>query len=131
MPHSIRIEDSIYEKLSLFCKENGIKINEFCNRAIRDTLSLKMYGDAPFLQWAEVDNHPKNTSFTLNNPDKNSEHNTQDIHTDKKQMDFDNMNGHDLEKLSPKEANERITKVLSENTHETHIEGTKQKKRRL
>lgn len=66
MPHSVKIEDKTYEKLSLYCKDNGVKISDFCNRAIKDALMMKMYGDAPFYfykasaSFAEVDNHPKN-----------------------------------------------------------------------
>lgn len=48
MPHSVKIEDKTYEKLSLYCKDNGVKISDFCNLAIKDALMMKMYGDAPF-----------------------------------------------------------------------------------
>jgi hypothetical protein len=66
MPHSVKIEDKTYEKLSLYCKDNGVKISDFCNRAIKDALMMKMYGDAPFYFY-------KQDTYTTNEIGKNAE----------------------------------------------------------
>lgn len=47
--HSIRIDDELYDKISLYCKENNLKINVFCNDILKKKLFDEMYGDAPFM----------------------------------------------------------------------------------
>lgn len=50
MPHSVKIEDRLYEKLKEYCGINSISITQLCNDAITDYLNTIKFGDAPFLR---------------------------------------------------------------------------------
>ena len=49
MAHSVKIEDKLYEKLTAYCRANGVSIVKLCNDAIQEYLNVVKFGDAPFL----------------------------------------------------------------------------------
>ena len=39
------IDPAVYQKMELFCKANGLTVEEFLNQKVRESLDLAMYGD--------------------------------------------------------------------------------------
>ena len=47
--HTIVItDDKLYNDIVDYCKINGEKINSFCQRILKEQLSIEKYGDTPF-----------------------------------------------------------------------------------
>lgn len=49
MAHSITIsDDNLYNQISNYCKENGLKLNIFCTNLLKSAFKNEQYGDIPF-----------------------------------------------------------------------------------
>lgn len=51
--HSILINGDLYEDISSYCKTNGLKINAFCEKMLKQLFMTEKYGDIPFGQVKE------------------------------------------------------------------------------
>ena len=51
MPHKVEISDKTYEDLKEFCNLNDLKIGQFADKLIHDSLMIEMYGDVPFTNY--------------------------------------------------------------------------------
>lgn len=51
MPHKIEISDKTYEMLKDFCVLNKLKIGQFTDKLLYDSLMIEMYGDVPFMNY--------------------------------------------------------------------------------
>ena len=148
MAHSVKIEDELYDKLSLYCNENGLKINVFCNSVLKEKLMLEMYGDAPFLVEAtpikadttdangrvypkevlekaveEFNKNRQNSQETPVNFDKNTDK------TDKSDKYHDE-NGHFiLTPMTSEDGEKELTRILMENQDQPMTEEQKEKLR--
>ena len=49
MAHSITIsDDNLYNQISNYCKENGLKLNIFCTNLLKSAFRTEQYGNIPF-----------------------------------------------------------------------------------
>jgi len=49
MGHSITIsDDNLYNQISNYCKENGLKLNIFCTNLLKSAFRTEQYGNIPF-----------------------------------------------------------------------------------
>ena len=49
MAHNISItDDNLYNQISKYCKENGLKLNVFCTNLLKSSFRTEQYGDIPF-----------------------------------------------------------------------------------
>jgi len=46
--HTIRIDEDLYKEIEEYCALNSIKVSSFCNDMLRESISVKKYGDIPF-----------------------------------------------------------------------------------
>ena len=51
MPHKIEISDKTYDCLKEYCILNKLKIGQYTDKLIYDSLMLEMYGDVPFTNY--------------------------------------------------------------------------------
>ena len=58
MPHSVKIDDKLYDKLKMYCDLNNTSPHILAKDAIEKYLNDEMYGDAPFLQPHKVKEEP-------------------------------------------------------------------------
>jgi len=63
MAHSITIsDDNLYNQISKYCKENGLKLNIFCTNLLKSAFRTEQYGDIPF---GEIKRNQKNNEIPL------------------------------------------------------------------
>ena len=47
---TITISERLHNDIAEYCKFNGMKISDFCEKLLSDGFMLEKYGDAPFMQ---------------------------------------------------------------------------------
>ena len=72
MPHSVKIEDKLYDRMKSYCDLNGTSPYAVAREAIDKYLNEIMYGDAPFMK-KEKDENRQISAETPVNFDKNTE----------------------------------------------------------
>lgn len=71
MPHSVKIEDKLYDRMKSYCDLNGTTPYAVAREAIDKYLNEIMYGDAPFMK-REEDEYRQISPETPVNLDKNA-----------------------------------------------------------
>ena len=66
MPHKIEISDKTYDYLKEYCILNKLKIGQYTDKLIYDSLMLEMYGDVPFTNYRK----PPKEMVEIPAPDK-------------------------------------------------------------
>lgn len=77
MAHKIEISDRTYERLKEYCVLNNLKIGQYADKLLYDSLMIEMYGDVPFTNYRkpvkEMTEIPIKTEKTHENSEKESE----------------------------------------------------------